>query len=165
VAQGFLLPVLFLSGTCGGVSGWEDTGHFHRIVELFELEWTCKGYVVIRDSHSSISCSEPLQGDTECLQGWGTTTSLGNLCQCLPTLIIKCIFFISNPNLPSSSLKTFPLVLSQQTLLKSLPPSFLQPPIRYWKDLPSFPAIPDSWFRYIQWHSHGFAKNLNSDFL
>ena len=31
-------------------------------------------------------CSEPLQPELGCLQGWGTTTSLGNLCRCLTTL-------------------------------------------------------------------------------
>ena len=47
------------------------------------------------------------------------TASLGNLCQCLTTLIIKYFFLISNLNLLSLSLKPFPLVLLPQTLLKS----------------------------------------------
>ena len=33
------------------------------------------------------------------LQGWGTTTSLGNLCQCLTAIIAKNFFLISNRNL------------------------------------------------------------------
>jgi len=37
-------------------------------------------------------------------------------------------FLTSTLNLPSFSWKPFPLVQSQQTLLKNLPPSFLQPP-------------------------------------
>ena len=45
-----------------------------------------------------------------------------------PFLIIKNFFLISRLNLPSFSLKPFPLVLSPQTLLWSLSPSFLQPP-------------------------------------
>lgn len=39
---------------------------------------------------------------------------------------------MSNLNLLSFCLKLFPLVISQQTLLKILPPSFLQPPLRHW---------------------------------
>ena len=58
-----------------------------------------------------------------------STASLGNLCQCLTTLSIKHFFLMSNQNLSSFSVKPFPLVLSQQTLLKSLSPSFLQPPL------------------------------------
>jgi len=45
-----------------------------------------------------------------------------------PFLIIKNFFLISRLNLPSFSLNPFPLVLSPQTLLWSLSPSFLQPP-------------------------------------
>ncbi|KAK4827923.1 hypothetical protein QYF61_022371 [Mycteria americana] len=49
-----------------------------------------------------------------------STTSLGNLCQCFTTLIVKNFFLISSLNLPSFSFKTLPLVLSQQVLLKIL---------------------------------------------
>jgi len=52
---------------------------FHRIIEGFELEGTLKamrsnpcteqGYPQLHQ------CSEPLQPDLGCLQGWGTTTS------------------------------------------------------------------------------------------
>ena len=52
------------------------------------------------------------------------TTSPGNLCQCLTTLIVKAFFLISNINLLPLSLQQFPLALSQQTLLKSLFPSY-----------------------------------------
>ena len=55
------------------------------------------------------------------------TTSLGNLFQCLTTLTVKDFFLISNLNIPSSSLKPFLLVLSQQYLLKSLSFSKLVP--------------------------------------
>ena len=37
-----------------------------------------------------------------------STTSLGNLCQCLTTLTVKNIFLISSPNLTPSSLNQFP---------------------------------------------------------
>ncbi|KAK4818202.1 hypothetical protein QYF61_008586 [Mycteria americana] len=49
-----------------------------------------------------------------------STTSLGNLFQCLPTLIVKNFFLKSSLNLPSLSLKPLILVLSQQALLKIL---------------------------------------------
>jgi len=52
----------------------------------------------------------------------------------LPTQgIVKDFFLTSNLNLPSLTLKPFPLVLSPQTLLKSLSSSFLWLPFRYWK--------------------------------
>ena len=54
-----------------------------------------------------------------------STITLGNLFQCLITLIIKDYFLISSPNIPSLIVKTFPLSLSQKSLLKSLSPSFL----------------------------------------
>ncbi|KAK4831170.1 hypothetical protein QYF61_015640 [Mycteria americana] len=56
-----------------------------------------------------------------------STASLGNLFQCLATLIVKNFFLISNLNLPSFSLKPLPLVLSLQALVKSPPPAFLYP--------------------------------------
>lgn len=55
------------------------------------------------------------------------------------TILIKvylavCLFLlISNLSLPLFSLIPFPLVLPQQTLLKSVPPSSLLPPFRYRK--------------------------------
>ncbi|KAK4807110.1 hypothetical protein QYF61_018451 [Mycteria americana] len=60
-----------------------------------------------------------------------STTSLGNLFQCFTTLIVKNFFLISSLNLPSFSLKPLPLVLSQQALVKSLAPSFLEAPFKY----------------------------------
>ena len=50
-----------------------------------------------------------------------STTSLGNLFQCLTTLTVKDFFLISSPNLCSLSLKSLTLLLSLQTLLKSCP--------------------------------------------
>jgi len=47
--------------------------------------------------------------------------------------LLSYFFFPFYLNLPSFSLKPFHLVLSQQTLLKSLSPSFLKLPFRYWK--------------------------------
>jgi len=48
-----------------------------------------------------------------------STTSLGSAFQCLTTLIVKN-FFMSSLNLPSFSLKSLPLAVLQQALLKSL---------------------------------------------
>ena len=47
-----------------------------------------------------------------------STISPDNLCQCFTTLIIIICFFISSLNLLFFRLKPFPLVLSQQSLLK-----------------------------------------------
>jgi len=82
-----------------------------------------------RDAPSSISAHSPVQPNLQCLQGRGTTTSLGNLHQCLTALSVKNFFLIFNLNLSAFSSKPFPLVLSQQILLKSLSPSFLRVPI------------------------------------
>ncbi|KAK4814100.1 hypothetical protein QYF61_008195 [Mycteria americana] len=49
-----------------------------------------------------------------------STTSLGNLFQCLTTLMVKNLFLKSSLNLPSLSLKPLLLVLSQQALPKIL---------------------------------------------
>jgi len=56
-----------------------------------------------------------------------STTSLGNLYQCLTNVAVKNLFLISSISLPSFHLKSFPLILSQQTLLKSLSPSYSPP--------------------------------------
>jgi len=64
-----------------------------------------------------------------------STISLGNLLQCLTTITVKNCFLISNLDLLSFSLKSYSLALSQQTLLKSLYSSFLQPPFRYGKEV------------------------------
>ena len=54
-----------------------------------------------------------------------STASLGNLFQCLASLIVKNFFLIPNLNLPSFSLKPIPLVLSLHALVKSSSPAFL----------------------------------------
>ena len=59
---------------------------------------------------------------------------------CASALIVKNFFLISNLNLPSFSLRPFPLVLSQQTLLKSLSPSFLYPPLKTERPLSGLPG-------------------------
>ena len=77
----------------------------YRTIELFELEETLKGHLV------QIPCSE--QGHLQLHQvlrapssltlrvskDGASTTSLGNLCQCLTTSTVKKFFFISTLNL------------------------------------------------------------------
>jgi len=62
-----------------------------------------------------------------------STTSLGNLFQCLTTPTVKNFFLISSLNLPSSSLKPFHLVLLLHVLIKTFSPVFPSAPFRYWK--------------------------------
>ena len=105
---------------------------FHRIIESLELEGFSKGPPVQR------SCSEQghaqvdqvaqglIQPRVEMPLGmrhrpylWATHSSASS-----PSLV-KDFFLLSSLNLPSLSLKPFLFVLSPQTLLKSLSPSFL----------------------------------------
>ena len=100
---------------------------FHqRITESFELEGTLRGHTVQPPSNE--------QGHPQLHQGaqstssltlavsrdGASTTSLGNLCHCLTTVTVKN-FLISSLNCPSFGLKPFPLVLSQVTLIESVP--------------------------------------------
>ena len=95
---------------------------------MFELEGTFKGHLVQFPSHKQGHqqldqvAQSPMQPDLVSRDG-ASTVALGNLFQCPPTLIVKkTILFISSLNLPSFSLKPFPLAQSQQTLLKNMPP-------------------------------------------
>ena len=60
-----------------------------------------------------------------------STVSLGSLCQSLTTLWVKDFFLTSNLNLPSSSLKLFPLVLSLSDCVKSRSPCSSEAPFKY----------------------------------
>ena len=60
--------------------------------------------------------SGQLQPDLGVSKDGAPVTSLGSLCQRLVALTGKHLFLASNLNLPSFSLKPFPLVLSQQPL-------------------------------------------------
>jgi len=62
-----------------------------------------------------------------------STTSLGNLFQCVTTICVKNFLLISNLNLPYLSLKLFPLVLSLSTFVNSHSLSCLYTPLKYWK--------------------------------
>ena len=72
----------------------------------------------------------PIQPDAEHLQ-WGIPHLSGQPVPVPHHRYCKKFFLISNPNLPSTSLKPFILVQSQQILLKRLFPSFLQLPFKY----------------------------------
>jgi len=113
--------------------GSEFRGAEDRIMESLELEGTFKGRLVQLPCHeqghlqldqefralSSLTLSVSKDG--------AFAASVGNLF--LTTLTVKDFFLVSNLNLPSLCLKPFPLVQSPQTLLKSLSPSFIQPPL------------------------------------
>ena len=62
-----------------------------------------------------------------------STTSLGNLFQCVTTIFVKNFLLISNQNLPCPSLKPFPLVLLLSTLINNRSSSCLYTPFKYWK--------------------------------
>jgi len=101
---------------CAGDARGVPMVRCHFIVtEPSELEGILEGHpvqppAVHRDTHSSISAHSPVQPELGCLQGWGTTTSLCNLC--LTALMVKNFFNISSLNHLSFSLKPFPFVLS-----------------------------------------------------
>ena len=60
-----------------------------------------------------------------------STTSPGNLCQCLVTFTVKKCFLMLRGNFPCFSLCPLPLVLSLGTTEQSLSLSSLHPPFRY----------------------------------
>jgi len=98
-----------------------DSYEFEKIFEdqLLQLPCTEQGYLKL-----DLATQSPVQPDLE--YQTGSTTSLGNLFQCFTTLTVKNFFQMSNLTLPPLNLKPFPQVQSQQSLLKSLSPSFLQ---------------------------------------
>ena len=84
---------------------------------LVPAPWHEQGHLPLdRVAQSSI------QSGLEHFQGRASAASLGNLCQCFTTLMVKNFLLISNLNLPSFSLQPFPLVLSLHTLVKSPSP-------------------------------------------
>ena len=103
----------------------------NRIIESVELKGTSEGNLVQlpcneQGHHSWIRLPRALSSlALNVSRDGASTTTLGSLCQCLTTLTVKYFLCKSSLNLPSFSLKPFPLVLLPQTLLKSLSPSFL----------------------------------------
>jgi len=71
-----------------------------------------------------------------------SATSLGNLVRCVTTLVVKNFFLIYSLNLPSLSLKSLLLVLSQQALLKRFSPSFLYALFKYCKAANKVSLVP-----------------------
>ena len=79
------------------ISGFLCPAHQYKITESLVLEKTLKVHLI------QLPCKEqrclqlqqvaqcPVQPDLECLQGGGSTSSLGNLCQCLTTLFLICL--------------------------------------------------------------------------
>ena len=124
-----LLPT---RGVCG-VRGFGG----RKIREWFGLEGTFGGHLaqlpaMSRDVFNWVRLLRaPSNLTLNVLRDGASTTSLGNLCQCFTTCIVKNFFLTPILNLPSFSLETSPLFLSQQALLKSLSPSFLQTPFKY----------------------------------
>ena len=111
----------------------------YRITESSELEGTFKGHTV------QLSCNEQghaqldqvvqgwIQPHPESLQGQGFYHISGKPVPAFTALTAKDFFFIYNLHLLSLSIKPFPLVLSPQTLLKSLSPSSPFLLFWYWK--------------------------------
>lgn len=58
-----------------------------------------------------------------------STTALGSIFQFVTTLIVKDFFLTSYLNLPSFTLKPFPLLLSLHALVITPYPALLQPPL------------------------------------
>jgi len=104
---------------------------YHRIIEWFGLEGTLKTIsfqprAMSRDTfHYTRLLKAPSNLALDTAREGADTASLGNLFQCLNTLIIKNFFFITSLNLSSFSLKPLPLVLSLHALVKSPSPAFL----------------------------------------
>ena len=112
------------SGLC---SLWDNFPQMYFLIchfmESFELEGTCKGhpdqtFAMTRDTYSA---QRPIQPDCECLQGRDIHHLSGYPVPVPPPLLynVSSLYPVQ-----ISGLKPFPLVLSQQTLLKSLSPSF-----------------------------------------
>jgi len=94
----------------------------HRIIESFELE----------DSNQIDNqiAQSLVQSDLEHLHGWGTQHLSEQPVPEPHNPYCKSFLFMSNLNLPFN-LKPFLHLLSQQTLLESLFPSFVRIPFRY----------------------------------
>jgi len=103
------------------------------------LEGTFKDHLVQGPCHGQGHlpldqvAQSPIQPGLEHSQGGASTAPLGNLFQCLTTLVVKNFFLISNLNLPSFNLKPLtPCPITTSPSKKSLS-SFLVGFFRYWK--------------------------------
>jgi len=93
----------------------QEASQYYRITETFELEGTLRG-LLVQPPFSEQGCQQPDQVfrapsslTLNVSRGRTFTTTLGNVLQYLTTLSVKNVFLISNLNLPSFSLKPFPL--------------------------------------------------------
>ena len=113
--------------------------HSHRIIEWLGVEGTSRiikfqlpchrqGWKPLDQELDQVAQS-PIQPGIKHWQGW-PTAPLGNLFQLLTTLSVKNFPLASNLNLPSFSLKPFPLLLSLSTFVKLISPMFI---IYLWK--------------------------------
>ena len=109
-----------------------------RVIESFELERILKALPVqlLCDEQGHPQLDQVVQSleqpDLKSGKDEASTTSLGNLFQCLTTHTIKDFFLIFSLNLPSFSLKPFPLVLAKQSPKESVP-FFLTAPLQVLK--------------------------------
>ena len=78
-------------------------------MEWFGLEVTLKIISMGRDTFHQTTLLKALSSlALNTAREGAVTASLGNLCQCLTTLMVKNFFLISNVNLPSFTLKPLP---------------------------------------------------------
>jgi len=120
----------------------ESVKGYHRCIEWLGLEGTskiikfqppcCRMSYQVLDQAPAQAAHSPIQPGLEHLQGWGIHNLSG---QPVPVLhhSLKNFPQASNRNLPSLSLKQFPLVLSLSICLTSWFPSCLRSPFKHWK--------------------------------
>ena len=135
----FFLPAVVVTG----MVVWEQPGRWlslwpphqkwgdHGLTDWFGWEGTFRGHPVQppamgRDiSNQMRVLRAPSNLAWNGSRDGASPTSLGNLGQGLTILSVNNFFLTPSLSLPSSSLKLLPFLLSLQTLVKSLPPSFL----------------------------------------
>jgi len=99
----------------------------NRIIVSLALEGTSESHLVHfpcndQGHHSLIRLPKALSRlALNVSRGGASTTSLGNLFQCLTTLTVEDFFLMSNLNLPFLPLKPFPLILSPDLAKESVP--------------------------------------------
>jgi len=88
-----------------------------EVIESFELEGILKSQLFQPCCYEQEHLDQtPIQPELGCLQEQGINHHLGNLCQCLTTLIVKNFFLICHLNVPSFNWKPSLLVLSRHLI-------------------------------------------------